>query len=179
MPRRRNNQLRLISGTHGGRLIDTPKTTATQPMGDRERLAIINFLRSRLSGAHVLDAFAGSGALGMEALSNGAADVAFFEDHPEAIKTIKSNLAKLKFDQNTFILRKVPPVGIKYDIILVDPPYDHPQYATVERLTKNLVPGGLLILSHPASPVPPIFVGLSLLSDKRYAAAHIKIYEKI
>lgn len=179
MPRPKTNQLRIISGTHGGRLFDAPKTSATQPMGDRERLAIFNFLRPYLSEAHVLDAFAGSGALGMEALSNGAADAAFFETHPDAIKTIQSNLAKLKFNQNTFILRKSPPSSIKYDLIFADPPYDKPQYALIDRLKNNLKAGGFLILSHPANPRPPEFIGLSLLSNKRYAAANIKTYQKI
>ena len=92
---RKSKQIRIISGEFGGRLIDTPNNTATQPMGDRERMAIFNRLRSDILGKVILDAFAGSGALGLEALSLGAEDVDFLENNPEAIRTIKSNLAKL------------------------------------------------------------------------------------
>ena len=87
MPRK-NNQIRIISGKLGGRLIDTPKTDKTHPMGDRERAAIFNRLRGEIAGKDVLDAFAGSGAIGLEALSLEAASVDFLENNRKAAKTI-------------------------------------------------------------------------------------------
>ena len=170
-----NNQIRIVSGIYGGRPIDTPKTKATHPMGERERAAIFNSLRDEIPGRRVLDAFAGSGAIGLEALSLGAAHVDFMEKHPKAIRTIQKNLTTLQASDRAGILRT--PDG-DYGVIFADPPYDNPQYDVVSELVAHLVPGGLFVLSHPESPEPPQFPYLDLLSDRKYAAAHIKIYRK-
>ena len=170
-----NNQIRIISGTHGGRLIGTPKTKATHPMGERERSAIFNSIRDEIPGRRILDAFAGSGAIGIEALSLNASHVDFMEKHPKAIRTIQKNLQDLQLGDRAGILRA--PDG-DYGIIFADPPYDNPQYDVVASLVPHLVPGGILVLSHPDSPEPPVFPYLRIESDKKYAAAHIKIYRK-
>ena len=175
MPRK-NNQIRIISGKLGGRLIDTPKTDKTHPMGDRERAAIFNRLRGDIAGKDVLDAFAGSGAIGLEALSLGANSVDFLENNQQAAKTIKANVAKFKLEAQGKIVRKLQK---EYDIIFADPPYDNPQYEYVEEILKSLKHGGIFVLSHPESPAPWEFRGLSLFSDKSYAAAHIKMYQKL
>ncbi len=175
MPRK-NNQIRIISGKLGGRLIDTPKTDKTHPMGDRERAAIFNRLRGDIAGKDVLDAFAGSGAIGLEALSLGANSVDFLENNQKAAKTIKANVAKFKLEAQGKIVRKLQK---EYDIIFADPPYDNPQYEYIEEILKSLKHGGIFVLSHPESPAPWEFRGLSLFSDKSYAAAHIKMYQKL
>jgi 16S rRNA (guanine966-N2)-methyltransferase len=175
MPRK-NNQIRIISGKLGGRLIDTPKTDKTHPMGDRERAAIFNRLRGDIAGKDVLDAFAGSGAIGREALSLGANSVDFLENNQKAAKTIKANVAKFKLEAQGKIVRKLQK---EYDIIFADPPYDNPQYEYIEEILKSLKHGGIFVLSHPESPAPWEFRGLSLFSDKSYAAAHIKMYQKL
>lgn len=171
-----STQIRIISGTHGGRLINTPKTKATHPMGERERSAIFNRLRDEVAGRRILDAFAGSGAIGLEALSLGASHVDFLENNRKAIKTIRENLVNLQLVDRAGILHA--PDG-DYGIIFADPPYDNPQYDLVAQLVQHLVPGGYFVLSHPETPEPPQFMYLELLSDKKYAAAHIKIYRKI
>ncbi len=171
-----SSQIRIISGTYGGRNIDTPKTRATHPMGERERSAIFNRLRDEIPGRRILDAFAGSGAIGLEALSLGAAHVDFMENHPKAIRTIQKNLQNLQLANYANILRS--PDG-DYGIIFADPPYNKPQYDLITSLIQHLIPGGFFVLSHPESPEPPQFAYLSLVSDKKYAAAHIKIYQKI
>ena len=172
--KRNNTQIRIISGQFGGQFIDTPKTSQTHPMGERERMAIFNALRDEIPGRRILDAFAGSGAIGLEALSLGAARVDFMEKHPKAIRTIKQNLAK--FNQTDSAILRAPDGD--YSIIFADPPYDDPQYDVVAELVYHLVPGGFFVLSHPETPEPPAFPYLELLSDKKYAAAHIKIYRK-
>ena len=171
---RSNKQIRIISGEFGGRLIGTPENNGkTQPMGDRERMAIFNRLREDIEGKRILDAFAGSGALGLEALSLGAAEVQFLERDSVAIRCIKDNLKKL--DAEAELVREAQG---EYDVIFADPPYDNPQYDYCQQLFENhLKSGGIFVLSHPAQPEPPIFAG-ELLSDKKYAAAHIKIYQK-
>ena len=141
--RKNNSQIRIISGRFGGQYIDTPKTNATHPMGERERMAIFNTLRDEIPGRRILDAFAGSGAIGLEALSIGAARVDFIENHPKAIKCIKNNLAK--FQQADSLILKAPDGD--YTIIFADPPYDNPQYEVVASLIQHLVPGGYFVLS--------------------------------
>jgi 16S rRNA (guanine966-N2)-methyltransferase len=175
MPRK-NKQIRIISGKLGGRLIDTPKTDKTHPMGDRERSAIFNRLRGEIADKIVLDAFAGSGAIGIEALSLGAAEVDFLENNRKAFETIRNNIAKFKLDSQGKLVRKLRD---EYDIIFADPPYDKPQYEYIEEIIKHLKHGGIFVLSHPESPAPWEFRGLSLFSDKSYAAAHIKMYQKL
>ncbi len=175
MPRK-NNQIRIISGKLGGRIIDTPKTDKTHPMGDRERSAIFNRLRGEIAGKIVLDAFAGSGAIGIEALSLGAEEVDFLENNRKATNTIHANLAKLKLESQGKLVRKLRD---EYDIIFADPPYEKPQYEYIEEILKHLKHGGIFVLSHPESPAPWEFRGLSLFSDKSYAAAHIKMYQKL
>lgn len=175
MPRK-DNQIRIISGKFGGRLIDTPKTSKTHPMGDRERSAIFNRLRTEIAGKVILDAFAGSGAIGLEALSLGAESVDFLENNHKATKTIHDNIDKFKLGEKGKVIRKVQR---EYDIVFADPPYDDPQYAYIEELLKNLKHGGIFVLSHPETPAPIDFRGLSLFSDKKYAAAHIKMYQKL
>jgi len=170
---RKNKQIRIISGEFGGRLIDTPDNDVTQPMGDRERMAIFNRLRSEISDRKILDAFAGSGALGFEAISLGAKKVDFLENNPKAIQCIKANAKKLGVQAT--LIRKPEE---NYDLIFMDPPYDKTQYRLCLEIAEHLNVGAYLVLSHPASPEPPVFDGLELLSDKKYAAAHIKIYYK-
>ena len=170
---RKSKQIRIISGEFGGRLIDTPNNTSTQPMGDRERMAIFNRLRSEIPGKVILDAFAGSGALGLEALSLGAKEVDFLDNNPEAIRTIKSNLTKL--GQKAQVIKKP---AREYELIFADPPYPNPQYDFCAELVEYLNSGGYFVLSHPVVPLPPEFEGLELISDKKYAAACIKIYQK-
>lgn len=175
MPRK-NNQIRIISGKLGGRLIDTPKTDKTHPMGDRERSAIFNRLRGEIADKVILDAFAGSGAIGIEALSLGAAEVDFLENNRKAADTIRANVAKFKLESQGKLVRKLRD---KYDIVFADPPYEKPQYEYIEEILKSLKHGGIFVLSHPESPAPWEFRGLSLFSDKTYAAAHIKMYQKL
>ena len=175
MPRK-NNQIRIISGKLGGRLKKKKKTDKTHPMGDRERSAIFNRLRGEIADKVILDAFAGSGAIGLEALSLGAAEVDFLENNRKAAKTIHDNIAKFKLDDKGKLVRKLRD---EYDIIFADPPYDKPQYEYIEEILKSLKHGGIFVLSHPESPAPWEFRGLSLFSDKSYAAAHIKMYQKL
>ncbi len=174
---RAKSQIRIVSGYLSGQLIDTPKTSATQPMGERERIAIFNQVRTYLPGAKILDAFAGSGALGITAISDGAASVDFLEKNPEAIKTISANIKKHKCDDIAKIIRHLES-DVSYDLIFADPPYDNPQYDLVASIAKQLRTGGIMVLSHPKSPLPPEFDDLEVISDRSYAAACIKIYRK-
>src|SRR5918998_6335794 len=87
--------MRVVAGTHGGRRLATPPGSATRPTSDRVREALFSILGAAVDGARVLDLFAGSGALGIEALSRGAAEATFVERAPAALRALRGNLAAL------------------------------------------------------------------------------------
>lgn len=171
------NIVRITSGKYRGRKLLTPGG-ATHPMGERERLALFNMISSHLAGATVLDAFAGSGALGVEALSRGASDVVFIEKNAEATRVIRDNLRELGAEAEIFKGRVSDYQGAddrKFEVILADPPYDDFDATEVASLTHLLKPGGVFVLSHPGE--APEIQGLKLVKTNRYAGARISIYE--
>lgn len=121
--------MRIVGGKHKGRVLTAPDGRVARPTADRARQALFNILAHSdlvaLDGAHVVDCFAGSGALGLEALSRGAAHVSFVESHPDSIKAIRANLAALK--ENADIIRadatKLPLSKAACTLALVDAPY--------------------------------------------------------
>src|SRR3954447_1010930 len=129
--------MRVIAGIYGGRRLQAPPGTDTRPTSDRVREALFSILGDRVQDARVLDLFAGSGALGLEALSRGAETVTFVDDNRAAIAAIKGNLAALKANadvRQTDALRFLGGAsesGAQYDLILLDPPY---------RLAERLAP---------------------------------------
>ena len=160
------NTVRIISGKWGGRKISTPGE-GTHPMGERERNALFNMISEYLPGNLVLDAFAGSGALGIEALSRGAKAVTFVEKAPRACRVITQNLAELGAGSDTAeVLRgdayKLLEATPKYGVVLVDPPYDTYDGVKIGGLAQMVDKDGVLVLSHPGeapempgSSVPP------------------------
>lgn len=166
------NSVRITSGIYRGRSILTPGE-GTHPMGERERLALFNKISEYLPGARVLDAFAGSGALGIEAMSRGADSVTFIEKNPKAAKIIRENLKTLGIkaevvvgDANKFASNK------RFDVILMDPPYDDSMAFSgpFELLEKD----GILVLSHPGE--APQLPWLTLTDSRKYAGATLSYY---
>ena len=145
-------------------------------MGSRERLALFNMVS--VEGLSVLDAFAGSGALGIEALSRGASEVVLVEKNAQACEVIRENLKSLGVDTGFRVIKgRVSEVSLpEFDVVLADPPYDNFDLTEVESLTKFVKNGGVLVLSHPDG--APDLQGLNLLKTHRYAAAHLSIYIK-
>ncbi len=125
--------MRIVAGRHKGRRLTAPEGLAVRPTGDRTREALFNILASgraapALAGAQVLDAFAGTGALGLEALSRGAARVTFMESRPAALAELKHNVAALGEEARTRVLQadvlRPPPAGDATPaIVVMDPPY--------------------------------------------------------
>ncbi len=180
--------MRVISGLFKGRALDSPRSDLTHPMGEREKNALFNMLGD-LSDQAVLDAFAGSGALGIEALSRGASAVVFVEKSPKIAGTIQKNLAKLVSDREkspetaifTLDVAKFaenPSQEASFDLIIADPPYDRYNPAIVAPLAQLLKPSGQLALSLPATAEPPILPTLTLRTQKKYANAKLAIYDK-
>lgn len=122
--------MRIVSGTAGGRRLIVPEGTTTRPTTDRVREATFNVLFSMnaIEDATFLDLFAGSGALGFEALSRGAAHVTFVERDRAALRALRANVEALRFEDQCTVLatdamRWLPNAG-HFDVVLADPPYD-------------------------------------------------------
>ncbi|MGO1168016.1 MAG: 16S rRNA (guanine(966)-N(2))-methyltransferase RsmD, partial [Janibacter sp.] len=122
---------RIISGEAGGRRLRTPTGDGTRPTTDRVREALFSSLEARdlIDGAHVMDLYAGSGALGLEAASRGAASVLLVESDRSASATIRANISDLgvagaRLQSGTVEQALNRPASLRYDVVLADPPYD-------------------------------------------------------
>lgn len=151
-------RLRIIAGEFGGRFINADVAKVTHPMGDRVRSAMFASLMSRnvLPGAKVLDAFAGTGAIGLEALSRGARSVIFLEKDRVAARVIADNIETLGVADRAKVINTTVSNWLttrdktdEFDLIFADPPYNKPQFSTVFRLPEALKANGLMILSYP------------------------------
>ena len=170
-------------------------------MGSREKIALFNMLNDYLPGAKVLDAYAGSGALGIEALSRGADEVLFVEEGHIAMRTIVMNCMSLGIEEeqvafyrgavSAFYEKFIQNKGValdprmamametfpeEVDVIIADPPYDDFKVEDIENLTEYLADEGVLALSHPGE--APDLPGLTLEKSHQYAGATISIYAK-
>jgi 16S rRNA (guanine966-N2)-methyltransferase len=176
--------MRIIAGSRKGHTIAAPKGRATRPTGDRVREAAFNLI-GPVEGASVLDLYAGSGAMGLEALSRGAENAVFVESDPDATRTIERNLDKLRLTGAT-ILRQDARTALAaeatarraYDLVLVDPPYD--EWPTLEPrlapyLAAVLAPDGLLVVETSSRVEPSI--PLAQRTSRRYGSARLTLYE--
>ncbi|TWP26334.1 16S rRNA (guanine(966)-N(2))-methyltransferase RsmD [TM7 phylum sp. oral taxon 346] len=181
------SSIRVIAGRFGGRLLDAPRenNTRTKPMGERIRNAMFNSIGNEINGAQVLDAFAGTGAVGLEALSRGAARVTFIERDKIAQKILSNNVSSLGVQNEAKIISAPVNSWIesgsagKYDIIFADPPYKNPQFSTVSKLFGLLKPGGLMVLSHPGRGEEPNLGNEIVVVDNRsYGNAYLTSFRR-
>jgi 16S rRNA (guanine966-N2)-methyltransferase len=154
--------MRVISGTAGGLQLKTPKRHPLRPTQDRIRQVIFSSLAERVAGARVLDLFAGTGALGIEALSRGAASALFVEQEKEAAQCIRDNLLHCKLTggevrtEDVFGFLNQPAKKNSFDLIFADPPYVKQRGALdgdplLELLPAFLAPAGLFVWEHYAA----------------------------
>lgn len=143
---------RIIAGSAGGRRIETPRGDGTRPTSDRVREALFGALESRgaIRGANVLDLFAGSGALGLEAASRGATDVVLVDSSRQAVQCARRNVAVLGLPGVTVVQSTVqrylggsPAAGAPADLVFLDPPYALPEEDLARVLAALAVPGWL------------------------------------
>ena len=173
--------LRIISGEFGGRIIETSDSFKTHPMGDRIRGSLFNILGD-LSGQSVLDAFAGSGSLGLEALSRGAAHATFLERDRQAQRVIAENIETLGVGDRADLVRASVAAWSEtsaersFDLIFADPPYNDVQLSTVSRLKNHLNPKGLMILSYPGRESVPTVNGVVVVDNRSYGDAALAFY---
>lgn len=173
--------MRIIAGSRKGHRIEAPKGLVTRPTGDRTREAAFNLI-GPLEGASVIDLFAGSGAMGLEALSRGAASAVFVEADRDACRTIERNLDKLRLTGATVLCRDVLQVLAnerrKYDLVLLDPPYEMTDYAPLARyLPVMLSEAGVLLVESSARVHPDL--PLHERTSRRYGSARLTLFEHL
>ena len=158
--------MRIIAGALKGRRLTTPTWDGLRPTSDRLRETLFNILSSRLDGAVVLDGYAGTGAIGIEALSRGASEVVFVERDARAIRLIAANLEKCGVQKGYVMIRaEIGGVGAalggrRFDLILLDPPYAEPDLETpLAAAASWLADDGLLVLEHARRRATPPAVG--------------------
>jgi len=176
--------VRIIAGRYGGRTLEGSGTQRTHPMGERIRNSLFNSLGRRVEGARVLDTFAGSGAIGFEALSRGAKELLMVEKDAVAAKVIAKNIKTLKVDEIAQLV-KAPVAGWintyegeLFDLIFVDPPYHDPQFSTAMQLITLLKPNGLMVLSYPGRGEAPTANGVVVVDNRSYGTAALAYYQK-
>ena len=174
--------MRIISGSHKGARIFAPKGLTTRPTSDRVREAAFNLI-GPVDDAVVLDLFAGSGAMGLEALSRGAASVTFVENDRDACRTIDRNLEKLGLKGARVVrqdvLRVLPTERREYDLVLIDPPYDlveSLQMPLATHLPRLLAPGGLVLIETGARLEPEL--PFHLRTSRTYGSVRLSVFEK-
>ncbi len=171
--------MRVIAGKHKGRIFKAPSGNRTHPMSERARGALFNML-GPIEGLSVLDAYAGSGALGFEAVSRGAASVYAVDMDKKAYKTITENIEDLGLKQSVRATRAnvvtwAKNVDYTFDLIFADPPYQDLNPLHLRALASMLAPGGLMVISHPKDYRTEELDGLRLVTQRSYARATISI----
>ena len=172
--------MRIVAGSHKGARIYAPKGRDTRPTSDRVREAIFAILGS-VEGARVLDLFAGSGALGLEALSRGAAHAVFVESDPTAVKTIERNLEKLALEGRIVrsdATRYLARTAERYDVVFVDPPYEMVESLRMplaEHLPRVLAEGGSVVVETAADVQPEL--SLPVRSTRRHGSTQLTVFD--
>lgn len=188
--------MRVIAGEHRGRRLDAPRTAATRPTPDRVREALFSALEvwlggpGSLLGAAVLDLYAGSGALGIEALSRGAAQAVFVERDGEALKVLERNLEGLDLSGRSRIMRgeavaalkRLEGSGVRFDAVLIDPPFtsaEPGEALTILAGSGLLRAGSITVVEHPAKePLTPPD-GLGLLRSRSYGNVALSFLRRV
>ncbi len=187
--------IRLISGIFKNHKITSPNSRQTHPMSERARNAIFNSIQAEIQDAEVLDAFAGTGALGLEAISRGAKKVIFIEKNRLAQKILSENMKIVEKNEKAGEVKLIRSSvsnwlnssesrlergdlleNLTFDVIFADPPYYDPQFSTIKKLSKRLKFGGILILSQPKEIENFEMENLTLISEKKYSGAKILFF---
>lgn len=161
--------MRVIAGTHKGRVLKAPTWEGLRPTSDRLRETLFNVLAPRVAGARVLDVYAGSGAVGIEAISRGAAHVTFVESDRRAQALVAENLERCGIAEGYAIIRasaarafdtlRSSPSFVPFDIVLLDPPYDHPAAQALTGVDALVGSGGLVVFEHARRTTAPETIG--------------------
>jgi 16S rRNA (guanine966-N2)-methyltransferase len=175
--------VRIIAGSHKGARIFPPKGAGTRPTSDRAREAAFDLI-GPVEGARVLDLYAGSGAMGLEALSRGASSAVLVESDRGACRTIERNLTKLGLTGARIVCEDVlrflaTERGTAYDLVLVDPPYEMVESLRMRlaiHLPHVVAEGGIVVFETAAADEPEL--PLTLRTSRRYGSARITLFER-
>lgn len=190
--------MRIIAGTLRGKTIQAPKGEGTRPTIDRVRESLFSSLYSYFGGfsnIHVLDAFAGSGAMGLEAMSRGAASALFYEMDPKAVKVVERNVADCRFGAPECMVRKAdvlasPPLRPRhpFNLVLLDPPYATDPALIFDFMNKLARTGAvaadaLVCYEHATATDLDAFAeeqasGWELESKKKYGKTTVNVYRR-
>lgn len=180
--------MRVVSGTYKGKSLKAVPGTSTRPTTDKVKEAMFNIIGPYFEGGLALDLFAGSGGLGIEALSRGVAKVIFVDRDGKALQTIKENIKACELEAQTEVYRNDAERALKavkkrelvFDYIFLDPPYKKQQLVsllnTIDK--ENLLnSNGIIVCEHGSEVVLPIEVGrLSQIKHEKYGIISISVY---
>jgi len=175
--------MRVIAGTLRGRRLEAPDWEGLRPTSDRLRETLFNILAPRIEGARVLDGYAGTGAVGIEALSRGAAHVTFVEQDRRAIGLIETNLRALGVTNRYAIIRAgfagaARQLSERFQVIFLDPPYGAAQLGEAVSAATPLVTGDtLLVVEHAARDAPPETTSLIRTRELKQGDSALAFYE--
>jgi len=180
--------MKVISGSLKGRKIEGYNIDGTRPTMDRVKESLFASIQDYIKDSIVLDLFAGSGQLGIEAISNGAKRSYFIDNNNEVIKILKKNIINLNIQDKSIIilsdwkktLNEFSNKNIKFDLIFVDPPYDYDVYEKILNKVSELNllnKDGLIILEHHNLKFKETYGKLTLYKEKNYGNKSINIYK--
>lgn len=173
--------IKIGAGTLAGRIIDQPKTFKTRPLTSKVRASIFNRLGD-IEGLSVLDAYAGSGAFGLEALSLNAAHATFIEQSKPVAKVIEANITKLDLvSETTLLAERVQTAanglqGQSFDLVLADPPYAELSISDLNLLANHLSDTGIMIVSHSSRTPTPDLQNVDSIDSRTYGDTTISYY---
>ncbi len=175
--------MRIISGKYKGREIKGYNIDGTRPTMDRVKESLFASIQNYVKGSVCLDLFAGSGGLGIEALSEGALSCYFVDNNKIVIDTLRQNLTKLKVEEEYFLIKKdyveaLKTFDIKFDIIFLDPPYHlNMMNNAIDLIIKNnlLNDGGIIVCEYEEGTVN---CDLKVLKEKKYGSKNVTILKK-
>lgn len=184
--------MRVIAGIHKGRQLKAVPGKSTRPTTDKVKEAVFQILGPFFNGGQALDLFAGSGSLGLEALSRGMETCIFVDKHPKAVQTIKENVSMLKLEDNVEIFRAdafraltaAAKRELRFDLIFLDPPYNKVNYEELLELIEKehlLHVDGIIYCEHDISDTMPDSISsLTIKKQANYGGTiGVTIYQKI
>lgn len=177
--------LRVLGGQFRSRVLKTPPGTTTRPTSSMAREAAFNLLQGELPGSQVLDLFSGSGAMGLEALSRGAAGAVLCDKHRGAIQTLRQNVAALQVEEQARVLhlgweqalKRLGAEGQRFDLVFLDPPYQmNPAPILVALLYEQLLtPKGIILLEQLADAQVRVQPPFMVRKDRRYGNTSLRL----
>jgi 16S rRNA (guanine966-N2)-methyltransferase len=176
--------MRIVGGNLGGRVLRAPAGAATRPTSEKVREAIFNILPD-VEGNHVLDLFAGSGALGIEALSRGAAHVTFVDFGKVPLGVIRGNLRELGLEARATVVgtdavaAAARPGPAPWNLVFIDPPYASALAVRAATALEHLAPDATIVIEHDRRHAPPEHLGSLVRSDeRRYGDTLVSFFQR-